>query len=111
MWFEKTILNTLKLHYQGILIGIVALATFIRIYNLEQWMPFISDQGRDFLAAREILTDNKVPLLGIPSSVPRFKQGPLYVWFTAFGLLLGQGNPVIVGYLAALIGVLSIVVT
>lgn len=87
---------------------ILLLASFLRLYQLPTLMPFISDQGRDFLAAQQFLDTGQLPLLGIESSVPRFRQGPIFVWLTALGLFLVQGDPYAVGLIAATFGILSV---
>lgn len=51
----------------------------------------IGDVGRDYLQALDMLAGKSLPLLGIPSSVPRFSQGPFNVWFDAASFaLLGK---------------------
>jgi 4-amino-4-deoxy-L-arabinose transferase-like glycosyltransferase len=49
----------------------------------------IDDVRRDFAQAMLMATGKSFPLLGIPSSVPRFSQGPLNVWFDAIVFRLG----------------------
>ena len=90
---------------------ILFLATFLRIYKLDTLMPFFSDQGRDFLAARDFIVTGDIPLLGIPSSVPRFKQGPLYVWLIAISLLLGNFHPFTAALMAVGLSLSSIIAT
>jgi N-acetylglucosaminyl-diphospho-decaprenol L-rhamnosyltransferase len=87
---------------------ILLLAAFLRFDRLVDLMPLIGDQGRDMLAALDGLKSGTLPLLGIPSSVPRFAQGPLTIWlfmgvFSIFGT-----DPVWAGLLAALLGLLVV---
>ena len=102
--------NTPKIHKQDylLLLVILLIAAFLRFHRLADLMPFISDQGRDFLAAQEVLDTKTLPLLGIPSSVPRFKQGPIYVWVTSVLLAIGQGDPYVVGLFASATGLLAV---
>lgn len=87
---------------------IIAIAAFARFYRLDQLMPFIGDFGTDFIAARNMLQTGQIPLLGIPSSVPRFHQGPLYVWFLGLALGLGNLDPLFPGLMAASFGLLAV---
>lgn len=59
---------------------IVVLGTWIRVYDLPNRAILFPDAGRDLLVAAQAVQDKTIPLLGIPSSVPRFKQGPLTIW-------------------------------
>jgi 4-amino-4-deoxy-L-arabinose transferase-like glycosyltransferase len=93
----------------AVFIAILCAALLIRFYHISSEMIFIGDQGRDFLSAREVLVHHTIPLLGIPSSVPRFRQGPLFIWATALTLALGNGNPAAVGFLAAFTGTIAII--
>ena len=87
------------------------LAAFLRLSRLTELMVFISDQGRDYLAARDWLLGGTVPLVGIDSSVPWLKQGPLFIWLTALALKLGQFNPVTPAFFTAFIGILAVYFT
>lgn len=102
----ETVLGFSAKHF--IFLLIIGLAAFGRFYRLQTLMPFIGDFGRDFLAARMVILDHKLPLLGIPSSVPRFHQGPLYIWFLTLVLGLAQFDPLAGGLLAATLGLLAV---
>ncbi|MEO8581042.1 MAG: glycosyltransferase family 39 protein [Patescibacteria group bacterium] len=83
------------------LILILILGIFVRVWQIETKMIFFADAGRDMLAAVEMNRSGQIPLLGIPSSEPRFKQGPLFVWFEALVFKVGGPNPIVIGYLVA----------
>jgi len=68
---------------ETIFLLILFLAAFLRFYHISDQVPLIGDQGRDFIAARDFVLTGNIPLLGIASSVPRFHQGPLYIWLIA----------------------------
>ncbi|HEX7017812.1 MAG TPA: glycosyltransferase family 39 protein [Patescibacteria group bacterium] len=59
---------------------IVILATFLRVWRLDSQAIFFGDAAHDLLTAFEAVGKRELPLLGIASSVPRFKQGPLTIW-------------------------------
>lgn len=87
---------------------ILLLAVFLRFYRLPELMVFIGDQGRDYLAARDMLLNHRWPLVGIPSSVPWLKQGPVFIWLLALALKLGNFHPLSPAILTAAFGVLAV---
>lgn len=92
-----------------LLVVVLCVAIFLRVWKLESTMIFFADAGRDMLAAVQMIQTHKIPLLGIPSSVPQFKQGPLFVWFEAIIFLVFGPQPLAVGYAVAVLNCLSIV--
>ena len=56
-------------------------------------VPHIGDQGRDYLVALESLQSHTIPLQGIPSSIPRFSQGPANIWFVMTSFVFGGVSP------------------
>jgi len=90
---------------------LILLATWLRFYRLPELMTFIGDQGRDYLAARDFLLTAKIPLVGIPSSVPWLHQGPLFIWFIAFAFKIANFHPIAPAVLTSTLGVLTIYFT
>ncbi len=88
---------------------ILALATVLRVHSISSQMIFVGDQGRDALVAKEMVELGHVPLLGIPSSIPRFKQGPLFIYFLAITYWLSHGSILAMGLLASAFGLAAIV--
>lgn len=68
------------------------LALFLRTWDLGH-LTLIGDVGRDYLEALKIIKLESLPLMGIPSSIPRFLQGPLNVWFSAVSFFFGGVHP------------------
>lgn len=64
-----------------LLILIFLVATIIRTWDLSNTAIFFDDAGHDLLIAKQSLEQKTLPLLGIASSVPRFKQGPVTIWY------------------------------
>ncbi len=87
---------------------ILLLATWLRFYRLPELMTFISDQGRDYLAAKDMLLTGQPALVGIPSSVPWLHQGPVFIWLIALALKLGRFHPIAPAVLTAVFGVLTV---
>jgi len=89
-------------------LSLVLLATVLRFYRLPELMTFIGDQGRDYLAARDMAVTGVWPLVGIPSSIPWLHQGSLFIWLMTLMLKLGNFNPVTPAILTAVLGTLSV---
>jgi len=62
------------------MILIILCASWLRTWQIDSQGILFSDAGRDLLVAQQAVESNTLPLLGIPSSVPRFHQGPLTIW-------------------------------
>lgn len=89
-------------------LSLTVLATILRFYRLPELMAFIGDQGRDYLAARDMVLTGVWPLTGIPSSIPWLHQGPIFIWLTALMHKIGNFNPVTPAILTAVLGVLGV---
>jgi 4-amino-4-deoxy-L-arabinose transferase-like glycosyltransferase len=90
-----------------ILILILFLAAFLRLYRIGDYMTFLGDEGRDVLVVYNIL-HGKLTLLGPTSSVGGFFLGPIYYYFMAPFLWLFNYNPVGPAVMVALIGVATV---
>lgn len=91
-----------------LLLSILFVGGFLLFYRLSELMIFIGDQGWFYLSARDMLITGKVPLVGIASSHPWLHQGPLWTYFLAFILWVGNFNPLVPGFVAASIGLVTI---
>ena len=82
MKFIKLLIHNLNAlwtqHWLAILL--IAWGTWLRFDHLQTHAIIFGDSARDLLVAAESVQTRTLPLLGIPSSVPRFKQGPLTIW-------------------------------
>jgi len=77
-------------------------ACLIRIYKLSTLMPFYGDVGRDFLVAKNILTEHQFPLFGPPTSLGWLRLGPLVYYLWALAFLIWGFQPVSIAYLVIL---------
>src|SRR3989304_6111028 len=85
-----------------ILILIISLALFLRIFRLEENTVFTGEIGQTYLEVREVLISGKLPLTGLATSHPWLTFGPWYYYllmilFSHFGY-----HPVIPAYFSAL---------
>lgn len=91
--------------WRTILLWCIALLP--RIVNPNS-LVIIDDVRRDYSEATKIIFHQSFPLLGIPSSVPRFSQGPFNVWFDALAFMIGGINmhaPVVAAAILVAVGV------
>ena len=99
---------SLKLNHLWPFASIFILAAILRVWRLAELMPFIGDFGHDYLAARDLLTTGKIPLLGIASSVPWLYQGSLWIYLTAAALFLGNFHPVAPAILTVILSLITL---
>lgn len=92
-----------------ILILVLLLSAFIRLYRLSDLMVFVGDQGTDYLTSEKIITEHKFPLMLHETSQKEVLIGPFFYYFQAIALLAGNFNPVAPAVLNALLGVLSVI--
>lgn len=88
---------------------IICIATWLRVWQLEDKAILFSDAGRDLRVASQSLEQKTVPLLGIPSSVPRFKQGPVTIWIEMIVLSLFGTNTLAQSLTFALFSVAAVI--
>ncbi|MDP3733268.1 MAG: glycosyltransferase, partial [Candidatus Daviesbacteria bacterium] len=91
-----------------ILVGILALAAFLRFYKIEEYMIFLGDQGRDAIIVKDMVDKWHFPLIGPPTSVGNIYLGPLYYYMMLPPMFLTGFNPVSAAAAVALIGVATV---
>ncbi len=74
-------------------LGIVAF--LLRWWLMPSNLFFGPEQGRDFLAVRDIL-GGKLTLIGAKTDISGIFHGPVYYYLAALPFALGRGNPLIV---------------
>lgn len=77
-----------------LLIFILILGAYLRLYRIQDYMTFLGDEGRDVLVVKRMLIDHKFTLLGPTASVGGFFLGPIYYYFMLPFLWLFNLNPV-----------------
>ena len=91
-----------------LLIAIIAIGSFLRLYNLPGTMMFLGDQGRDAIIVKRIFTDLDPVFIGPVTSVGNMYLGPLYYYFMLPWLRLTYPSPVGPAYAVAILGVITI---
>jgi len=91
-----------------ILMVILLVAAFLRLYRIADYMTFLGDEGRDVLVVKRILVDHKWTLLGPTASVGGFFLGPIYYYFMIPFLWLFRLDPVGPAVMVALFGIATV---
>src|SRR5262245_60400749 len=104
----KVLRNIFKQKSTWILIGIVILAAFMRLYRISEYMTFLGDEGRDVLIAKGILEGN-LTFLGPRSSAGDFFLGPAYYYMITPFLGLFGLDPVGPAVMVALVSTATVV--
>lgn len=77
-----------------ILLLIVLIGAFLRLYKIDQYLTFLGDEGRDVIIVRRFLTEGDVFLIGPGTSIGNMYLGPFYYYMMAPALLLAGFSPV-----------------
>lgn len=96
----------LKQHW--LILLILALAVFVRLYRLPATLTFLEDEGRDLLMVKRMLDTKRPILLGPQTSTGNMYLGPLYYFIITPALALSGMNPLGPAALIALSGVLTV---
>ncbi len=96
-----------KYKEQIILVIILLVAAFLRLYHISHYMTFLGDEGRDALVVKGIL-EGHLTLLGPRSSAGDFYVGPLYYYMMVPFLWLWRLNPVGPAIMIAILSVITV---
>ncbi len=89
---------------------LLAVAAFLRFYELGAFITFLGDQGRDAIVMRRIITFEDFPGIGPRSSVGFIYLGPFYYYLMAPFLGLFAFDPAGPGYGVAFLWIVGIAV-
>ncbi len=91
-----------------ILIGILVVAAFCRLYKINEYMTFLGDEGRDVIIVRRLLVEFHPPLIGPGTSIGNMYLGPLYYYMMAPALLLANFSPIGPAIQIAILGIITV---
>ncbi len=91
-----------------VLIAILLLASFLRLYKIADYMTYLGDEGRDVIVVRRLLLYFDPILIGPGTSIGNMYLGPLYYYLIAPSLWLAGFSPVGPSVFVALVGVLTV---
>lgn len=92
-----------------LLVCIVFLAAYLRLYKVSEYMTFLGDEGRDMLVVKRMIVDHKFTLLGPTASVGGFFLGPIYYYFMVPFVWVSGLNPASAAVMVALFGIATVV--
>lgn len=95
----------LKQNY--LIIIIIAIAAFLRLYRISDYMEFLGDQGRDVVYIRDFLKHGNLFFIGPQTSIGNMYLGPFYYYFIAPSLLLSLFSPIGPAIFVALLSILT----
>lgn len=91
-----------------LIILIMVLAAFLRLWRLPEYMTFLGDEGRDALAVKRMIVDHKFRLIGPVTSIGNMYLGPLYYYLMLPAMFVSRLSPVGPAVLVALLGVATV---
>lgn len=108
----ESMLKTIKKSsfYQTLIILILGLASFLRLFRVQDLLGFWYDQGRDALVIWDLIHKGKFFLIGPTTGIEGIFRGPWYYWLITPTYFLGKGNPVFPAVFLIIISVFSIYV-
>ncbi len=83
-------------------------AAFLRLYRIGPFTTFLSDQGRDAIIVKRIVTFEHWPAIGAPTSLGHIFLGPFYYYLIAPFLFLSRFDPVGMSVGMAVISIIGI---
>lgn len=96
-------------HQHWAILLVVIVGSWLRTSQLQTQGILFFDAGRDLLTAQQAVESSNFPLTGIPSSIPRFHQGPITLWLEMLIYLIVGQQTLIYSLVFALIGVLAVI--
>lgn len=92
---------------QWLVVGVVAIGAFFRLFNLAESLQFLGDQGRDVLIVARIFKELDPVFIGPVTSVGNMYLGPLYYYFMLPWLWLTYPSPLGPQYAIAVLGIIT----
>lgn len=96
-----------KFSIPTLLVVILLVAAFMRLFRISDYMTFLGDEGRDVLVVKQILSGD-FTLLGPRSSAADFYYGPVYYYMITPFLWLFNYDPVGPAVFIAILGIFTV---
>lgn len=94
--------------YLGLLVIIMVVASFVRLWRIPETLQFLGDQGRDAIIVSRIFKEADLVFIGPVTSVGNMYLGPLYYYFMLPFLWLSYPSPLGPVYAVACLGILTV---
>lgn len=92
-----------------LLIFIIILGFFLRVYGIDKSFGFDGELGRELLYLRQLVISKKIPLVGLTTSHEWLSYGPIYYWFMLPIFVFLKGNPFILFWTAIVLSVFGLI--
>jgi 4-amino-4-deoxy-L-arabinose transferase-like glycosyltransferase len=101
-WIQKNKLEALLLSV------ILFLASFFRLYKIDQYLPFLGDEGRDVRVVYRFVSSFDLMFIGPRTSIGDMYLGPLYYYLISPFLFLWNFSPTGPAVFVALLSVATV---
>jgi 4-amino-4-deoxy-L-arabinose transferase-like glycosyltransferase len=91
-----------------LLVIILIVGAFLRLYRIDEYMTFLGDEGRDAIVVGRFLSEGDLILVGPGTSIGNMYLGPLYYYMMAPALFLARYSPAGPAIQIALLGIATI---
>lgn len=91
-----------------LIVFIILIASFLRLYRIGDYMEFLGDQGRDVSIIRDFLKHGNLFFIGPQTSIGNMYLGPFFYYLIAPSLLLANFNPIGPAVFIALINITAV---
>lgn len=89
---------------------ILFLGTFLRFWRVQDLFVFSGDEEHQMSLAYSIVKNFHIEWVGVSSADTGFYLGPFWIYFGSLWLFISNGNPLILSYIAAGLGVVTLLV-
>lgn len=80
--------------FYSLLLAVLLVGFFVRVYRIDQILGFYFDQGRDALVIWDLIHKGKMFLIGPTTGIAGIFRGPWYYWLITPFYFIGKGDPV-----------------
>lgn len=91
-----------------LVIVILLIASFLRLYRISDYMEFLGDQGRDVTIIKDFLKNGNLFFIGPQTSIGNMYLGPYFYYLIAPSLLLSNFSPIGPAVFIALINIATV---
>lgn len=98
-------LKIVKYKTHLVLLFVLGLAAFLRLYDLEERTVFHGELGHVYLELKDVLSRGEIPLFGPATSHPWLRFGPLYYWILIPIFYIYNFDPFSASAFMALVGI------
>jgi len=91
-----------------LIISIILIGSFLRLYQIGDYMEFLGDQGRDVTIIRDFLQNGNLFFIGPQTSIGNMYLGPWFYYLISPSLFISQYSPIGPAVFIALLNIFTI---